>query len=189
MTLHPLKTLATLGLALLASATLATPALSGSKRIVLSNDAGERHEIGSITFRDAGAGKTAFKIDLGPQFGDYFLAMRPFRCLTGERQRLCWFPVENEEQLITPQDLLPLEYALMFMKTKPTDLHVNPFNGVYYKLSWTESGLRGRVFDLDMDPFISPPANPANRLARPVGAAQLQPADVSSHWLPELRIE
>lgn len=182
-------TLAAAVLALLTSAALGNPVLTGTKRIVLSNDAGERHEIGSIAFRDAGAGKTAFKIDLGPQFGDHFLAMRPFRCLTGAQQRLCWFPVTNEEQVISAQDLVPLEYALMFMKTKPTALHVNPFNGVYYKLSWTEGGLRGRVFDLDMDPFISPPADPAQRRARPVGAADLQAADIGSHWLPELRIE
>lgn len=170
-------------------AAAAAPALTGTRSIVLSNAEGGREVIGSIAFTDAGGGKTAFAIELAPRFEEHFLAMRPFRCLTGPKQRLCWFPVRNEAPLISPQDLLPLEYALMFMRMKPTDLHLNPFNGVYYRLRWTEMGIRGQVHDLDMDPFITPTSVPPARRVRPVTAVQLEVADPRSHWLPELSIE
>ena len=117
-------------LPLLASAA----ALEGRRQIVLSNAAGERHVIGHVDFADAGQGKQSFAVEMNDSMEDYFLAMRPFRCLTGAQQRLCWFPVKNEESVISDGDLLPLEYALMFMRTRTHDLHVNPFNGLYYQL-------------------------------------------------------
>lgn len=184
-----LKSVVAATLAGAAACALAGPSLTGTRNIVLSNAAGEREVIGSIAFSDAGAGKTSFAIEVSDKFGEHFLAMRPFRCLTGPRQRLCWFPVRNEPPLISPQDLLPLEYALMFMKTKPAELHVNPFNGVYYKLNWTDSGISGKVFEVDMEPFINPTSIPEERRKRPVTAVNLEPADLSSHWLPELKIE
>jgi hypothetical protein len=177
------------GLALTSLAADAAPAMLGTKQMVLSSADGERQVIGTVTFSAAAEGKTAFKIDIDKQFGEFFLAMRPFRCLTGPKQRLCWFPVANEAALISADDLLPLEYALMFLRTKPADLHLNPFNGVYYKLAWTDKGLRGKVHDVDMDPFITPTSLPPARRMRPVLASQLQASDASSHWLPDLDIE
>ena len=51
-------------------------------------------------------------------FTERFLAMRPFRCLTGSRAQLCHMPYGNNGS-ITGDDLQPLEYALMFLHMRP----------------------------------------------------------------------
>ena len=163
--------------------------LEGTRQIILSNAAGERHRIGAIVFSDGGNGKTAFQIEMAENMEDFFLAMRPFLCLTGEKQRLCWFPVKNEAALISPDDLLPLEYALMFMRTKAKDLHVNPFNGLYYKLRWTPEGIRGTLFEVDMAPFIAPDILPVEQRQRPLKPQDFYEADAGSNWLPFISIE
>lgn len=97
---------------------------------------------------------------------DYFFAMRPFLCLTGQKQRPCWFPVDNAAPLISPDDVLPLEYALIFMRTQSTDLPVNPSNGLYYTLRWTEDGICGTLFEVDRAPFIAPDSLPIEKRPR-----------------------
>jgi hypothetical protein len=177
------------GISLLGTAHAIAEPLSGTHNIVLSNASGEHHTIGKIIFSDGGNGKTAFQIEMASNMEEFFLAMRPFLCLTGEKQRLCWFPVKNEKALISPDDLLPLEYALMFMRTKAKDLHVNPFNGLYYKLSWTQQGITGKLFEVDMAPFIAPDTVPLERRQRPLEKKDFYEADLGSNWLPMLRIE
>ena len=66
--------------------------LSGSRGIWLSNAEGERQRI-NLVF--AGRQADRFSIAMAETLEEYFLAMRPFRCLTGPRQRLCHFPVER----------------------------------------------------------------------------------------------
>ncbi len=167
----------------------ASASLDGKRQIILSNAAGERHVIGEIEFAEAGAGKHSFSIEMNASMGDYFLAMRPFRCLTGPQQRLCWFPVKNEEALVSDDDWLPLEYALMFMRSKPTDLHMNPFNGLYYKLRRDGNRLVGQLYEVDMAPFIAPDIVPLNERKRPLKPADFSEADPGSNWLPILSIE
>jgi hypothetical protein len=161
--------------------------LEGTKSIVLSSPTGERQVIGKIIFHDSGNNKTAFQIEIGHNLKEYFIAMRPFRCLTGEKQQLCWFPVYNEPSEISPNDMVPLEQALMFFRTKPHALNIDPFNGLYYKLRWTEQGIRGTLFEVDMTPFVAPDTNPPR--ARPLQAQDLYNAPPGSNWLPELSIE
>lgn len=163
--------------------------LSGSRGIWLSNADGERQRIGTVVFAPAGGGQTRFKVTMEESLEEYFLAMRPFRCLTGARQRLCHFPVEREEQVISASDLVPLEYALLFMRTAPKSLHIDPFNGLYYRMALTDNGIVGQVHDIDMDPFITPDSVPVERRQRPIRAADLAPGDPRSHWLPILKIE
>lgn len=163
--------------------------LTGTRGIWLSNAAGEKHRIGSITFTPAEAGKTRFKVTIDDALEEYFLAMRPFRCLTGPVQRLCHFPVEREAALISKEDLVPLEYALLFIHTAPKSLHINPFNGIYYKMSWTGNGIAGELHDVEMDAFIAPDIVPVERRQRPISHSELAPGDPRSHWLPRLTIE
>lgn len=175
-------------LSLAAAATMAAD-LSGSRGIWLSNAEGERQRIGTIVFTPETAGRTRFSIAMAETLEEYFLAMRPFRCLTGPRQRLCHFPVEREARVISADDLVPLEYALLFMRTAPKSLHIDPFNGLYYRMELTGRGIVGRVHDVDMDPFITPDSVPVERRQRPIRAADLTPGDPRSHWLPILTIE
>jgi hypothetical protein len=163
--------------------------LTGTRGIWLSNADGEKHRVGTIVFTPAESGKTLFKITMDESLGEYFLAMRPFRCLTGPVQRLCHFPVEREAALISPEDLVPLEYALLFIRTAPKSLHIDPFNGIYYRMSWTESGIVGQLNDVVMDAFIAPDIVPVERRQRPIRHSDLSPGDPRSHWLPLLKIE
>lgn len=174
---------------MLASLTAFAAELSGSRGVWLSNAEGERQRIGTVEFTPAGGGQTRFKLTMEESLEEYFLAMRPFRCLTGPRQRLCHFPVQREAQIISAGDLVPLEYALLFMRTAPKSLHIDPFNGLYYRMRLTPQGIVGQVHDVDMDPFITPDSVPVERRQRPIGAADLTPGDPRSHWLPILRIE
>ena len=163
--------------------------LSGTRGIWLGNAEGERHRVGTVEFTPVGDGKVRFKVTMAESLEEYFLAMRPFRCLTGPRQRLCHFPVEREPQVINADDLVPLEYALLFMRTAPKSLHIDPFNGLYYRMRLTEGGIVGQLHDVDMDPFITPDSVPVERRRRPLRAEDLSPGDPRSHWLPVLRIE
>ena len=163
--------------------------LSGTRQIVLSNASGERHVIGQVQFSDAGKGKSTFEVQMNETMEDYFLAMRPFLCLTGSWQRLCWFPVKNEASIISDQDLLPLEYALMFMRSKPKDLAMNPFNGLYYKLRRDGDKLVGKLYEIDMEPFIVPDSRPPGERKRPLKPVDFNDADAGSNWLPILSIE
>ena len=163
--------------------------LSGLKTIRLSNPAGEQQEIGKILFTPLPSGRSSFKITLAPDLEEYFLAMRPFRCLTGPQQRLCHFGVEREAQEVGADDFVPLEYALMFMRTAPKSLHVNPFNGLIYKMKREGQRIEGRLYELDMDPFIAPDTVPLDRRQRPIQPGDLSLGDPTTHWLPTLIIE
>lgn len=163
--------------------------LSGTRTIVLTNAGGGREVIGQVAFSPLGDGRSAFKVTLDPRLEEYFLAMRPFRCLTGPTQRLCNFAVEREPQVVSASDLVPLEYALMFMRTAPASLHIDPFNGVYYRMKVVGERIEGSVYDVDMDPFITPDSVPVERRTRPLRDADLSAGDPKSHWLPLLHIE
>lgn len=163
--------------------------LSGVHDVVLSNSQGERVVIGKVAFKPLPDGRAEFLLTMSESLEEYFLAMRPFRCLTGPKQRLCHFPVAREPAIVSPNDLVPLEYALMFMRTAPGALHVNAFNGVFYRLQLTGDAITGQLYELDMDPFITPDSVPLERRKRPVREQDLTPGDPAGHWLPVLRIE
>ncbi|MBL8471204.1 MAG: hypothetical protein KF778_15420 [Rhodocyclaceae bacterium] len=179
------------GLCLASAAALAGAAeLAGTHRLVLANAAGERIDIGTVTFRSAGTERWRFDIKLDDaRFEERFLAMRPFKCLTGPSQQICWFPY-GEEREITRDDLVPLEYALLFLHKKPASVNIDAKNGVYYKLRWSAAGARsaleGTLWDADYTPIIVPEGGDRRR---PVTADYLFAADPGSHWLPQLLIE
>lgn len=164
--------------------------IQGQKSIYLSNPKGEQVQIGTVEFKTVDDSSRSFKITLAEdRMQEYFLAMRPFKCVSGSTQQYCLFPVSNEPPVIRENDFTPLEYQLMFMKTKPNALHINPFNGLYYRLSLNLQGvLQGVQYELDMDPFITPDSVPLERRTRPIDPENLSPADVNSAWMPQLII-
>lgn len=164
--------------------------LNGEKSIMLTNTLGEKIQIGTVDFQAVGADSKTFKITLKEDtMNEYFLAMRPFKCVAGTTQQYCLFPVSNEPPIVTEGDFTTLEYQLMFMKTKPNALHINPFNGIYYRFSLDDKGgLVGVQHELDMDPFITPDSVPADRRLRPIRAVDLQDVQPQSAWMPMLII-
>lgn len=160
--------------------------LTGEKRVLLLGAGGERLEIGRVRFEPVSADRWRFRFVLASEgFTERFLAMRPFRCVAGASQQLCHFPYGSEDT-VSRDDLLPLEYALMFIATKPGALHISGRDGLFYKLAFTERGLRGELHDVDLDPIITPREGGT---LRPIGYRQLDRADPKSHWLPALLIE
>lgn len=158
---------------------------TGEKGVWLSNAAGERVRIGTVHFTATAGGRTAFRFRLDEtRFGEYFLAMRPFRCLAGPVQHLCHFPFGGENE-ISPADLTPLEYRLIFLHKKPGTLHLESRNGLLWRLRPEGERLVGRLYDADLDPIIVPQGD----MRRPVTDAHLQEANEASHWLPRLVIE
>jgi hypothetical protein len=169
----------------MAAATAQTAPLQGAKTVWLSNAQGERVQWGTVKFDPQADGSLRFDVTPSDALREHFLAMRPFKCLAGAREQLCWFPYTKVAQVITNNDFTPLEYALMFLHTKPAALHVNSANGLYYRLKRTERGLTGTLFDVDMDPIVVPRAD----VQRPIKPAMLFAADPASHWLPVMTIE
>jgi hypothetical protein len=174
-----------LAIAMLSACIAQAQDLSGRKSVVLTNAAQERVVVGHVDFTPVPNGRTRFRFTLdASKFGEYFLAMRPFKCLNGATQRLCHFPYGNDDE-IGPGDWTALEYQLMFLRTAPGAPHLNPRNGVYYRLEAGARGLQGKVFEVDMDPIITPQGD----RRRPITAKQLEATDAATHWLPQLNIE
>ena len=175
-----------LAVALALLACLLAPAQAAERSVTLANAQGERVRIGSLDLQAAGEGAWRFRLKLDvDKFEERFLAMRPFRCLTGPRQQICHFPF-GEDDRITRDDLRALEYQLMFLHKPPAKVSVDSRDGIYYRLAWQGEGLIGTLFDVDMNPIVVPgDGDPL----RPIEYDMLQPADPGSHWLPQLIIE
>lgn len=174
-----------LGLGLLASASTAS-ALEGEKTVSLVDASGERIDIATVMFEDK-EGATAFSVTMAEEpFSDFFLSMRPFRCLTGPVKNWCHVPYPYENRrLLTEEDLTDLEYDLLFIWKNANDYGIDMWNGVYYKLSLDGEELTGSLHEMNMDILAIPPEE-GN--LRPVGEYDLEPGDVDSHWLPHLVI-
>lgn len=171
------------------SPTHAAPALpDGAKTITLIGQGGERVDIGTATFKPGGDGAT-FDIALDPKrFQDEFLSMRPFSCLPGEKEMWCHlaYPYDLKRK-ITVGDLTDLEYALLFLFKPPTGYGIDPWNGLYFKMSpQSDGGIAGELHDVNLDPLGTPPAD---RAARTITPADLTKSDPASRRFPRIEIK
>lgn len=158
---------------------------AGEKTVWLANAAGERVAIGRLSLTPVGPErwKFVFRVDES-RLGEYFLAMRPFRCLVGPRQALCHFPYGSRDE-VSSQDWSALEYQLLFIHKSPAGLSLNSRNGMLWKLHREGDRLVGTLWDADLDPIVTPDG-PTDQ---PLTPAHLQLADPGSYWLPLLVIE
>ena len=160
--------------------------LAGEKTVWLGNAAGERVAIGKLILTPVAADRWKFAFHLDEKLlGEYFLAMRPFRCLVGPRQAICHFPYGTRDE-VTSEDWSALEYQLLFIHKPPAGLSLDARNGMFWKLKREGDRLVGTLWDADLDP-IATPVGP--RVDQPLTAEYLQRADPNSHWLPLLTIE
>lgn len=166
-----------------------TPAIAaplvGDRTVWLSALNGERVRIASVHFVPLEGGRSRFVLHLdGAGFGDFFLAMRPVRCLTGPREQLCHFPYGKRDE-VSLTDLSALEYQLLFMHKKASTVSLDPRDGMYWVLHADGDRLVGVLQDADLDPIVAPQGDADHPLTK----EYLQPADDASHWLPHLSIE
>ncbi|WP_350333131.1 hypothetical protein [Coralliovum pocilloporae] len=165
---------------------LAAP-LEGEKRVLLRDEAGQTHQIGSVRF-EAGADGSRYHFTLNDAvFKDHFLSMRPFKCLEGKDKHWCYVPYPyNNRHTVSDRDLTDLEYDLLFVWKGATDYGINMWNGIYYRLAVEDGRLKGTLHEMDMDRLSAPPEDDD---FRPLEDKHLHEADPDSHWLPFLIIE
>ena len=155
-----------------------------TRRIFLEPTEGPRIEVGAVHLEPDGAYRVVWD---DSRFGDFFLSMRPFKCLEGSEKLWCRvdYPYENNRR-ISGDDLTDLEYDLLFVWKNAKDYGIDLWNGVYYELAANGDGWDGTMFEMDMNVLASPPEG-GN--LRPIEPDMLDEADPDSHWLPRIVIE
>jgi hypothetical protein len=120
-------------------------------------------------------------------FGDYFLSMRPFRCMSRDDKMLCHlpYPYENRHRL-GRDSLTDLEYDLLFIARSPTEYGIDPWNGRYFRLRWEGDAIVGELHETDLDILAAPPDAGNLRPLNDVDMVPMQPSD--GQWVPGLRI-
>lgn len=157
----------------------------------VDDDAGnavERIELGYLDIFAVG-NATSYRINLDDLvFGDFFLSMRPFRCVEHLGKMFCYLPYPYEnKRLIGTKDLTDLEYDLLFIARTPTEYGIDPWNGRYFRLRWTGEGFIGEIHETDLNILAAPPDNGS---LRPLAEAELLPMrDGGKQWVPRLLIE
>lgn len=155
-----------------------------TKTVTLQSPSGESIDIANIQMTRESSGGFSYQLDIdNSKFGDYFLSMRPFKCFQGPIQMLCHLPYPYQKnQKITANDLKDLEYDLLFIHRKSTDYGINPWNGVYYKLTLgQDNNLSGVMKEVNLDILASPPEG---GVTRPITDMDMHEADPDSHSYP-----
>jgi hypothetical protein len=161
-----------------ASAEPDRPLPDGTKTITLVSDGGERVAIGEVAFQRDGR-EAAFEIKLdASKFQDEFLSMRPFSCLPDTKQMWCHlaYPYDLKRRIST-DDLVDLEYSLLFLFKPPTGYGIDPWNGLYFAMTLTDDGaITGTLHDVNLDPLGTPPADRSARTIQPHELTKSDPA-------------
>ncbi|MCC1491914.1 hypothetical protein [Cognatishimia sp. F0-27] len=118
-------------------------------------------------------------------FGDYFLSMRPFKCLEGPDTLWCHVPYPYEIARRLAGEVTDLEYDFLFVWKPSGEYGIDLWNGVYYDLEPEGSGLVGEMKAIDMGRLAVPPE--AGNL-RPIRAVDLDEIETDGHWLPRMRV-
>lgn len=160
----------------------------GSKTITAHTRDKQHTRIGVVHFVPQSNGSVAFTVEMdNAAFTDYFLSMKEFKCLSSPVEVTCHVPYPYQQSgLITPQDLTWLEHNLLFLFKTPAEFGAKLWNGLYYRLKLTDTGLVGKPMAIDLnhisappDDFFKPSFGPDLRDAIPAGA----------RWLESITIE
>lgn len=155
----------------------------GEKTVYLVPSEGERIAVAQVTFAEDGGYSVVWD---DSKFGDFFLSMRPFKCLEGPEKLWCRVGYPYEIKRSIAEDLIDLEYDLLFVWKKASDYGINMWNGVYYRLGDEDGRLIGVLHEMDMDVLAAPPDDGS---LRPIADDHLDEGDPDSHWLPRLVVE
>lgn len=172
------------------AAMIAAPAMAdGPRALSLIAEDGAPVQVAEVTLGapDADGAQSVAIAWNDALFGDYFLSMRPFKCLEGPEQLWCRVPYPYEiARRIGPGDLTDLEYATLFVWKPKGAYGIDLWNGVYYVMEAAPDGsLVGVLHDYDMNALGIPPA-PGDM--RPIAADELTIGPEDGRWLPGLVI-
>ena len=163
-----------------AVAAAAGPALAAERGVYLVDNQGLEIRVATVAIE----GET-YRVDWDDaKFGDYFLSMRPFKCLEGPEKLWCRVPYPYEiRRNLAGGDLTDLEYDLMFIWKRAGEYGINMWNGVYYQLEDTGAAYEGVLHEMDMDLLSAPPDA---GVLRPIGEYDTEAGEPESHWLPRV---
>lgn len=164
-------------------AALSTPAFAEEKRVYLAGEDGTRIEIATLTVAPDGSYSVAMQ---EAAFQDHFLSMRPFKCVEGPQKHWCHVPYPYKIRRDLGAEMTDLEYDFLFLWKGAGEYGINMWNGVYYRLTETDAGYEGQLYEFDMGMLAVPP-EPGN--LRPIKDKHLTLGDPSTHPLPRLVIE
>jgi len=156
------------------------------KTVSLEDNAGKRLLLAEISFSSQG-GQLSYDLHFNEEhFGDYFLSMRPFRCIDVGRL-ICRQPYPYAlERILTEGNLKPLEYDLLFIARKQGDYGIDAYNGRYYSLEKTNTGYRGTIKAVDLNILAAPPDE---GVTFPISEEDLDEIEPISVQFPKLIIE
>ena len=88
---------------------------SGTKRVVVQMHDGKDVQVGTVTFTPEGDG-ASYRLDVDTKpFKEFFLSMRPFKCLDGS-DVWCYVPYPYDHpHVVTAKDYSWLEHDLLFL--------------------------------------------------------------------------
>lgn len=177
----------TLGAAMLA---LAYPAgaweLAGTKTLAMHTREGGTVPIGTVSFVPEGE-RYRFTLDLDTaRFTDYFLSMKEFKCLESPAEIQCHVPYPYPNPAtVSADDLAWLEHSLLFLFKAPRDFGARLWNGLYYRMKITDSGIVGTPEAVDLNHISAPPDDPA---IKPYGSAERTEIVPETRWFSGLSI-
>lgn len=162
--------------ALVPAVVAAEPLADGSYRVMLSGQATADLDLGSVDIVD---GKIHTVSMADEPFSNHFLSMRPFRCMEQDKQMWCHLPYPYDKpSTVYSDDLRSLEYEFLFIHRAANDYGIDAWNGLYFSVSTTETGLSGTVNDVDLNILASPPEQ---GVVWPIGIADLHESEPERH--------
>ncbi len=156
------------------------------KTIFLIDKKGKELKIGTVEFIKKTKGET-FKLSLDEsKFENFFLNMAPFKCIVGKLM-YCHLPYPYKtRKTITKNDLIDLEYELLFVQKNAAKYGIDFWNGVYFRLKRNPDGsFTGKVWETDLNELVAPPPNEYDR---PIGGDDLSEASSGKHRFPKIEI-
>ena len=162
--------------------------LSGTKSIVATTADGARISLGSVLFTPTPDGSFTFRLALdATHFTDHFLSMREFKCVEGRTELTCHVPYPYANPAVVKRgNYAWLEHSLLFFYKPPSDFGAKLWNGIYFELEETGSGLLGKPKAIDLN-FIAAP--PANSTTPPFQPARRDDMPSNARWIRSLSIE
>jgi len=119
-------------------------------------------------------------------FGDYFLAMRPFKCTTDDASMLCHLAYPYElDRSFSDSNFMALEYDFLFIKRKPTDYGIDPWHGLYYRIEKQGDEYVGVAHDVDLNMLAVPPEG----TDFPIQYDEVHETELDPLWMPYLVIK
>lgn len=183
-----LHTLSILSLATLLASTATAQPLQGSKTLRLHARDGTAVVLGQVQFTPQADGRSAFQLKLDHAvFKDFFLSMKEFKCVEAPTEVFCHVPYPYPQPgTVAPTDLAWLEHSLLFMFKTPAEFGAKLWNGVYYQLKPTATGLEGLPQAVDLNRISAPPDKPG---VPPFRSALRDDIPAGARWFQRLTID